>query len=82
MICSEIRRQKSVKNDHEMEVATDHSFWRSGSEYSFTLVTICDGCAKLVTQLKNDPHTPGGHTDIGSPATNTPTPSDYYIQNS
>ncbi|KAG6547484.1 hypothetical protein Mapa_010932 [Marchantia paleacea] len=71
-------RRKSVKNDQEMEV----SGWSSGNGFAgveasplSTPVTKRGSRAKLVRQLKNDPHTPGGHPGIGSPASNAPTPS-------
>lgn len=61
-------RRKSVKNDQEMEV----SGWSSGNGFGgveasphSTPVTKRGSRAKLVRQLKNDPHTPGGHPGIG-----------------
>lgn len=57
---SEAEVCKEWSGDGGKQLIIRKRFWRSGSEYSFTLVTICDGCAKLVRQLKNDPHTPGG----------------------
>ncbi|KAL3684761.1 hypothetical protein R1sor_002783 [Riccia sorocarpa] len=67
-------RRKSVNNDQEME----SSGWSSGNGFGggaeaspiSTPVTKRGSRAKVVRNLKNDPHTPGG-----SPASNAPTPN-------